>query len=63
MTVAADRWTCPSCARTVVIHGSAADVRCCIAAAQRRHAKGHAAGQEVLRRLGLPDPINTRKQA
>lgn len=57
MSISDDRWTCPTCGRTVVVLGSEADVRCCLAAAQRRHNEGHAAAAEVIGRLGLPNPI------
>lgn len=63
MSVSDDRWTCPSCGRTVVVSGSEADVRCCIAAAQLRHASGHKRGEEVLHRLGLPDPVPLHQPA
>lgn len=55
MSVSTDRWTCPSCNRTVVVDGSDADVKCCIAAAQRRHGRAHQAATAVLTHVGLAD--------
>ncbi len=52
-----DRWTCPTCGRTVVVDGSDADIRCALRACQKRHAAGHRAATEVLARYGLPDPV------
>jgi len=56
MTVSDDRWTCPSCGRTVVVNGTAADTRAAIDAVQTRHARGHRRAADVIGRLGLPDP-------
>ncbi|NUS58634.1 MAG: hypothetical protein HOV66_27855 [Streptomycetaceae bacterium] len=61
MTVSDDRWTCPSCGRSVVIIGSQADVRCAIEACQRRHADGHRRAAEVLARLPLPELPRPRR--
>lgn len=41
--VSQDRWTCPRCGRSVVVYGSAADVACCLSAAQTRHGREHRA--------------------
>lgn len=62
MSVSNDRWTCPTCGRTVIISGSAAAVRNCIRAEQERHRDGHRAGEKVLARLGLPEPTRRRRR-
>lgn len=41
MWTALDRWTCPTCSRSVVIDGSDEDTAAAIAAVQTRHYKAH----------------------
>lgn len=52
-----DRWTCPACGRTVLVIASPGDTRFLLEQAREHHRKGHAAGEEMLRHLGLPDPV------
>ena len=59
MTVSRDRWTCPTCHKTVVIDGSPEDVAAAIDAVQRRHGTEHRKARELdakLRRLPVTAP-------
>lgn len=58
-----DRWTCPTCHRTVVVDATDADTRCALAACQRRHAEGHRRATDVIARLGLPEPRHPGRNA
>lgn len=53
-----DRWTCPKCARTVVVDGSSADVLEALCAVQKRHGKAHREAAVLSARLRNTDPDN-----
>ena len=36
-----DKWTCPTCSRTVVVNGTERDTTAALQAVQARHAKAH----------------------
>lgn len=59
--IADDRWTCPGCERTTIVHGSPVDVRAALDAVRKRHSKGHQSAADIIGRLGLPDPIPGRR--
>lgn len=62
MSVVEQRWTCPSCSRTVVIYASETDAHCCVVACQERHAKAHAAADAVFGPLPQAKPRKQTKR-
>jgi hypothetical protein len=57
-----DRWTCPACARTVVVYAGDEDTRVAIAAMQTRHAQAHREAAQVLARLGMANPLRPARR-
>lgn len=60
MSVSSDRWSCPHCETTIVIHGSQRDTHAAIAAAQKRHGKEHRKAAEADARMRASETYETQ---